>query len=428
MAAQSGLNIIIDSATRIYDFNLKTYLQQLGMWSDTNPIVINSLTVTSQTTITTTKRNYDTPTDWCTMAAGDVVPDFVGFKKTKVLVPAGTIGSGSPAFYRTHLTQDVNRFAFTTGTGWPVGSVIKRMNIAGTIFGEGGKGDDGGAYEPYSAAGYSTVVSSGIQPSGAYDANYNFLGWTSAAAIAPRAAQGHGDNALEITIPVLALDVAGLVMGGGAGAGVITPIRAIAGVSRPVGRPDESLWVAHFPVNAQQGRQNQFNHLSDPFYTPSEGRWYSGGLRGYYLALNGAGGGAGEGRGGTAAPLPATVAGSFTLYTQVQQGGNGALLLPGASPTTNPRSEFADPKAGTYYWGEYLTAPAAGAPGQDATHAAVRIGSDYLVVSTQTSVTDSVGTVYNFAGTRTYKGGLGIRGNANIAAVTGADNIKGVRE
>ncbi|WP_211828668.1 hypothetical protein [Kistimonas asteriae] len=196
----SGLALVIDANQE--NFNLKTYLQTNGLWSDTDPVVIDTLEIAAGVTIrsrqsnirehTIRQVNRDASATVAYTAAElnsfySQLPNDYGVTSISY-----TDAATNEVLKRFYAYQKLNeQCAFDTGNGWPAGSKINHLVINGVVFGQGGKG-----------MGVNTKHRDSITQHGFTHAE-------------------HGWDALHTSIPVGKISVAGGLYGGGAGAGVI---------------------------------------------------------------------------------------------------------------------------------------------------------------------------------------------------------------
>lgn len=408
----SGINVIIDSATTLYDFNLKTYMQGAGIWPASGPVVINELTVTARTYITTTPR-VKVPFMYETLTDTPIPPiPYTGFKWERMVVPVKSQGTNQNSImYRFKFAQDLARYAFKVGDGWPVGSVINKFNVLGFIYGQGGDGDcDGWELVP-GGVNYNWYANDGLYP-------------TTNVEICP---SGHGDHALHTSnVPITTLAVSGGVYGGGAGGNIG---RYINTKGSDVVQTTYAPPLVDVPVDlAEFWSANTATSLGGN----GLGLWHipQVGVKGnvqtatieYALwRVNGCGGGQGGGRGGS-------IGGTRTVIRSAPQpGGAGTFAAKGACPSNLVDYDEAGEKITLTYKTTYVTGPQAGAWGEDSSPG--QVYDNQNIYSLTSSVVDRVltgGTAKSsYIGPYKYIGGTAIQGRSSITTITDPTKIKG---
>lgn len=411
-ASSNGINIIIDSATTLYDFNLKTYMQSAGIWPASGPVVINELTVTARTYITTTPRvkvplMYDTLTDTPTPP----IP-YTGFKWARMVVPAKSQGTNqNSTMYRFKFAQDLARYAFTVGAGWPVGSVINKFNVLGFIYGQGGDGDDDGMEFVPGGISYNWYANDGTYP----------------ATTTELCQSGHGDHAMHTSnVHITTLAVTGGVYGGGAGgsmgryintkaADVVNTTYAPPLVDVPVDIAE--FWPTNTPTSFGSGGlvwwPVQQLGVKDNVQTAA--------IQYAMWRINGHGGGQGGGRGGS-------IGGTRSVIRSAPQpGGAGTFAARGVCPSNLVDYDEAGEKVTLTFKTAYVTGPQAGAWGEDSTPG--QVYDNQSIYSLTGSVVDRLITndtrKNTYIGPYRYIGGTAIQGRASITTITDPTKIKG---
>lgn len=423
----SGVNILIDSATPLYDFNLKTWLQGAGLWPASGPVVINELRITAQTVITHQVIPLRVP-DYTSDHAG-TPPERHGYKKTLMYAAGSSTNTGM--IYRNNMfayDQDLSVHAFTTGTDWPVGSTIQRFILEGRIIGRGGDG-----------SGLTGTTYNSVQrlPSATSDITYTFDH-----TIGPR----HGWPALHTTVPIQTLEVPGELGGGGAGGFLPGVAYTISGTGNTKADHDARVaaWVANPAISTLFKMLQAYSSMSTVGLT-AMGRGTNGNLNtmsvhsssvlggSAKMVMHGGGGGQGGSFGGISRKVANSSSGS-TYYTYVNgvDGGNGTLNAPGGAGTSTVSYSTNDTK----YGGDPSSISQGGIPGaalgQDCLS---KLDVTYNNANGAVNLFDGqpgVDLTFDYAGAPlTYyvtpvlytKGGNAITGASLIGSATG--NIKG---
>lgn len=344
----SGINVVIDSATVLYDFNLKTWLQGAGLWSVSRPVVINELRITARTVIT--------------QNVGQEVVDYEQRENSTLYrtVPRGyqtivRLEGSNYCFYNTQ--EDPALYpAFTTGDGWPAGSSIARILVEGTIY---GKGADGlGGPTTYTAI-CRTKTSSSITEVNSSQIFQSLL--------MPPISIGlrHAYPAMKLTLPVGRLEVSGGVYGGGASSATWAievsrgPLTAgYNGTHHPIPVENWPKKMTHkFLVdNPITTRSVSNGTTTDTTYFGFRyGTYYMGvttSPSGTFLAgpggsMHGGGGGQGNGKGaGPALNMQQVFAQEPVSGFGPIAGGNGTLTAAGAAAASRERYYNSDSKYG----------------------------------------------------------------------------------
>ena len=422
-SSSQGMNILIDSATPLHDFNLKTWMQGAGLWPESGPVIIDELTVTARTHITTSERSAVVPVHASYLTDLAAPPmNTNGFKWMKRVIAAGTMGSGqTQPLYNFMFAQELNRYAFNMGTGWPVGSVVNTFNVQGYIYGRGGDGDCSIVGNPYQVPGgkaYDWYANNGTY----YDANILLC------------QSGHGDHGLNTaSVVIKTLNVTGGVYGGGAGASLNRMLCT---------KEANTVYIANPPPASEPFDQSTLWGLAgtvktgflsfEPlgwWTTASRGRFNSdtGLIEILKVYSHGYGGGQGGGRGGVAQPMAPSA--TLTIQGEVQSGGNGTFDSIGASPSNVAQFTNNDKYSMTYR-AETLITPIAGSWGQDSTFGKVKdLGPTYSLTTAAVdiglaSTPSSLNTFLPYG----YKGGTAIKGVGSITSILNPTNIKGAQK
>lgn len=333
-----GLDILIDSATPLYDFNLKNWLITAGLWSDTSPVIIKTLTITARTLIAHTQYTTRTQPEWG--GKNGVPVQKVGFTLTKTISAGSVISnvSGGVTYYTEYMhdvwayTQDLTAHAFTTGEGWPAGSRIETFLIEGKIQGRGG---DGAGIHGYTQ--YDTRIWNTTAPTKQTNANN----------LASIVLFRHGYPAFRTTIPIGTLNVTGEVAGGGAGGAYPSPGYApytVGNAERQANAEQQiALWNAmeKAPQNGPEGSVDTGRVVSRPGYGSLYSLYVLGGHAA--MAAHGCGGGYGGGLGGLRQVLSNSTTDTWVLGTD---GGNGTLTSAGGAGTSTVTFNSTDSKFG----------------------------------------------------------------------------------
>lgn len=437
-ASSNGLNIIIDSATTLYDFNLKTYIQDAGIWPASGPVVIDKLTVTARTVIT-----QDVGQE--VVAYEDRLANSTPWRATPrgyKMVTKSVVISGHTYYQFISYQENPDLYpAFTTGSGWPAGSLIKTLQVEGVIY---GKGADG--------MGHTTTYAAQYQgPDGTI---YKVPGNGSSTSEELLVGLRHGYPAVSLTIPVTTLTVTGGVYGGGAAAS-----RALFTIY-PLGTPNQQ--TCGVPVAAWPERLTGEFTLANPITRTGAGgvayvTYYTfrGGILNPYLQIysgtyspdtlhmnfpgaHGHGGGQGFGKGGGAfTSLPVLSGGAFAPGYTGLPGGNGTLTAPGAAPSSVVDYYFNDSKYGAASTIKYPTDTFDGLPWGTERTAAYTYKGDLKAAGagralnppTMDFTVPAVGMYPNLANTRVFgsKAGAAILGTSNVTTYTSLTQIKGNR-
>lgn len=414
-ASTNGLKLIIDSATTLYDFNLKNYLQGAGLWPASGPVVISELTITARTRISTTPSAIDVPSSYSTVGAGTPCPiTFAGFRHKSFNTPT-TLGW----LTRHVFSQDLTRHAFTTGAGWPSGSLIRRFIVDGLIYGQGGSAPKAGNYPQVEGGAYIDFMGNALRPTGAA-VNPNY--------------EGHGYNALEVTIPVGELLGFGGVYGGGAaanwyravqqaGSGNLLSLSTLPSKNTPLSYIDIMERIVQAPTTDNSMSYTPASFISEFLPNPNVL---------IFPYLHGLGGGQGGGKGGRVNHPTVGTANDTTVAIQAyaQAGGDGSIAAAGGTATATTRYTSIG-KYGNFIRGARVLSPAlAGSWGQDATagHLAHpddanlqgRTTDGMVEVSTNPKVDAPVALPYN------NKGGAAVTGVSFITSRPNPNLFKGV--
>ena len=425
----NGINVVIDSAAVLYDFNLKTWLQGAGLWPASGPVVINELRITARTVITHRVMSVRVP-DYTSDRAGTPV-DYHGYKKTLLLAANQATNTG--LVYRHNIIaydQDLSVHAFTTGTDWPAGSSIKTFILEGRIIGRGGDG--------CGMAG-STFTAVFRMPGATNDGT---------ATLDHMVGMRHGWPALHTSIPIQTLSVTGELGGGGAGG--MYPGVSYTMSSANNTKAGHDARVAAFQADScvsnlyhmlqayaslvtvalvPMGRYVTPTNLDTT--TPHNGLMIGGNAK---FVMHGGGGGQGGSFGGISRKMSNTSNSSYYYtYTNGVDGGAGTLNAPGGAGTSTVTYATNDSK----YGGVSGRVEGGGIPGaalgQDGLH---KLDVKYVLASNSSVVSLFDGQPsadYTYTGDYTYtyfttpviytRGGNAITGKSLITSATG--NIKG---
>ncbi len=335
-ASSNSINIIIDSATTLYDFNLKAYMQSAGIWPASGPVVINELRITARTVITHLPLAAAPPAQYGSKAGA--APAVNGYTLLKEM-PAGLVTSntsGGTTNYTEYMhdvwlyRQDLTKHAFTTGDAWPSGSRIGNFIVEGSIVGRGG--DGAGVYgdttfydtQKWAVTG-STSTAKTISTYSARDTVLYRHGWPS----------------LHTTVPITTLNAVGKVAGGGAGGCYPSPLYYTYAQGNATQRAEALAQVAAF--NAKSRPMDE-----DAFFATGRGTgstlYFQSTMAGSAAsAAHGCGGGQGGGKGGKARALSNTSTNTWVLGVE---GGDGTLSAPGGAGTSTVSYNSTDTKYG----------------------------------------------------------------------------------
>lgn len=422
-ASSSGMKLLIDSPSPLYDFNLKTWMQGAGLWPASGPVIIDELTVTARTHITTSERSAVVPAHASYLTDLAAPPmNTNGFKWMKRVIAAGTMGSKqTQPMYNFLFAQELNRYAFTMGTDWPVGSVVNTFNVQGFIYGRGGDGDCsivGNPYQVPAGKAYDWYANNGAY----YDANIQLC------------PSGHGDHGLNTaSVVIKTLNVTGGVYGGGAGASLNRMLctkdlnTVFIANPPPASEPFDQATLWGLVGTAQTGFMT-WAPLG-LWATATKGRFNSdtGLIESLMVYSHGYGGGQGGGRGGVAQRIAPSA--TLTIQGEVQSGGNGTFNSIGASPSSVTQYTSNDKVTMTYRT-ETLVTPIAGTWGQDSTFGKIK---DSTPTYSMTTAAVDIGLVSSPTYLNTflpygYKGGTAIKGVGSITSILNSTNIKGVQK
>lgn len=412
----NGIKVIIDSATTIYDFNLKNFLISAGLWTPAKAITITELLVTERTVLTQDVLN-ERVSDLYGYYNATPPAEKKGYIRTLNAYNRNvdnTVYIGPFAVF----SQNLSLYAFDTGSDWPAGSSIKVFNLKGTIYGRGGNG----------SGGFDNATSL------AYNQN---LYLPQPIAIPLSCCRQHGWPALKTTLPIETLNVSGLLAGGGAGGSLFGTVVAseaslFSGIDAiPVDRPviQSDLIIAHSYLPGVNAPPNQLNG------TVASGTNTQYGAGGGGVAPHGGGGGQGGGLSGRTNPAANqyTDASNYTNYVNGVPGTAGTLLAPGTAST----SLISVDTKGKYFTGvtTYTTGGGGvrgGAWGEDSPSntwlvGGLFAGTDYWDSPHPPTTLNLNTTNYRFSRTLKGWGGPAIKGVDLIQTILGDSLIKGRR-
>lgn len=441
-ASPAGIDVVIDSATPLYNFNLKSHLQTNGLWPATGPMVINTLTITARTTIRFPDMTVRVPDFWGGQSAAPT--QYSGWR-THIAAAAGSTNDiGGTIHDPIYLySQDLSIHAFTTGDGWPSGSLIRTINVLGKIIGRGG---DGQGLTGLTSGTYRST------PSGGTTQTLTLKGYVS---------RRHGWPAMEIKVPVNQLNVSGLVAGGGAGGSYPGPIvrsvyltgdgreeaskaqvRALmsritanmtskeifdAGMPLSFGYIDLQTSDVFSSIGAiKSGIGDGSYETSSPFFAPT----FGGDAK---ALMHGCGGGQGGGLGGVSVKMTSSSDGTFYYtYTNGTDGGSGTDSAPGGAGTTPVHYTTNDTKVGLSgsVYGGGIQGASFGADSTsklDVYSAPYNTpGTVYTRMNLDTSAElTGVSSLYISSVALWARGGNAVTGNSFIASIPSIMNIKG---
>lgn len=362
-ASANGLKVTIDSATTLYDFNLKTYLQGAGLWPASGPLVIDELTITARTRITQNvgdsvvdnEVNYNVSTPYRTLPRG--------YKGITIFADNTYVFSNTQ--------EDTALYpAFTTGDGWPTGSKINRIVVEGLIY---GKGADGlGNPQTYYGQWRTSAGQQGADVT-VWAILSGFLG------IGLR----HGWDAMKLTVPVGRIEGSGTVGGGGAAATTMgvqlakSPTSSAMTSTVPLANWPKRLTMEWWH-NGNVQRYDANNVAQVCRYWPvgcfmptaalgSDGVWNLFGQQLFTTGFHGGGGGQGGGKGSRGWQHPIFATGTYNTGRAPLNGGDGTLTAPGTSSAAPIQWYSSDSKYGGGNAHQFDAVPTAGAFGEKPT-------------------------------------------------------------
>lgn len=430
-ASSNGLNIIIDSATTLYDFNLKAYMQGAGIWPASGPVVINELRITARTVITQNVGSEVVDFELRYNNATPFRPAPRGYKVYTHIVNGASYGH---QYYQEN--PDLYP-AFTTGDGWPVGSIIQKFIVEGLIY---GKGADGlGTPKTYNARRENSDGSVILSSQDISTSGDGFMAMT----------LRHGYPALAVTVPIVSLQVAGGVYGGGASSACIGLTAAPAGTvdanSHPVPIADwPARLTAEYLITQPITIKASSNGVTTPYYGFARGvLWPTTSAYGLLsicgFGFHGGGGGQGGGVGANPIRTPTFMSGAnagFIAGREPLAGGDGTVGAVGAGSTAPVEYYDNDSK---YGGGESVMAQSSaalsgcswGAELSSSTFLTnyVAAGAGRAPVPPTTVALITEGMHQTRAHTRIFfsKSGAAILGAANVTSYTSLTQIKGKR-